>query len=350
MKKLAGIAAAAALTLMVSFSAAGETAGRDALSFRNLAGTWTMTEGEVEGWHYTAEEVGADAQLVILAKGPAERTLSYWYEDRAGNKVSFTDLPLQGRPGCLYEGCGNDAWYAEAETGTAGEAYDVTLIGEDRLLLLHFFGTADAPGVNAQWYRRSGPAWAELPGDSPSNGGEADPRPADPGAVEYGSAEAIELRGLREQIRKSGAAAGVIYLGRTAGTDAASLIRGGSDPGFLFLSRVENTEYVENEGSFVFAVIPAEEKASVAVNAWSKDASNDFVGAPGAVLYRSDSGRPVIVRGIADAGLPNLEVVVVNDNGASVSWNPELDYTGMVKTPADGSVLDLTKYTQAASR
>ena len=95
MKRTAGIAAAAVLSLLMVFPAAAETEGRDPLSYNNLAGTWTMTEGEIEGWHYTAAEVGADSQAVILAKGPDERTLSCWYEDQAGNDMSFTDLPLK---------------------------------------------------------------------------------------------------------------------------------------------------------------------------------------------------------------------------------------------------------------
>ncbi len=349
MRRTVGLAAAALLSLALAVPAAAETGSGQNLVPYGLAGTWTMTEGEIEGWHYTAEEVGADAQLVILSPGPDTYTLNYWFEDQSGNETAVTDAALTLVQNALYDGCENRDWYAEAKPAGAGEEeYCVTLLGTDRLVLMHFFKNEENPAVGMQWYRRSGPAYAELPGTSPSTGGEADPRPADPGAPEYGSAEAIELRGLREQIRQSGAAAGVIYLGRANGTEAASLIWGDSDPGFSFLRKVENTEYVETEGSFVFAVIPAEEKASVAVDAWSKDASNDYYGAAGRVLYRSDSGKPVIVKGIADAGLPNLVVSVVNDSGSQVTWNPELDYTGMVKTPADGSILDLTKYEATA--
>ncbi len=350
MKRLAGLLTGIFLALVLAVPAAAETGGGQTLVPYGLAGTWTMTEGEIEGWHYTAEEAGIDAQMIILAPGPGELSLNYWYEDKNGNSEAVTDTALTVVQGSLFDGCENSAWYAAAKPAGAGEGeeYDVTLTGTDRLVLMHFFQSGGNPAVSVQWYRRSGPAWAELPGDSPSAGGEADPRPADPGALEYGSAEAIELRGLREQIRQSGAAAGVIYLGRAEGTEAASLIWGDSDPGFSFLRKVQDTEYVESEGSFVFCVIPAEEKASVAVDEWSKDASNDYNGAAGKVFYRSDSGKPVIVKGIADAGLPNLVVSVVNDSGSMVTWNPELDYTGMVKTPAEGTILDLTKYDASA--
>lgn len=198
MKRTAGIVAAAAvLSLLLVFPAAAETEGRDPLSYNNLSGIWTMTEGEIEGWHYTTAEVGADSQLVILAKGPDERTLSCWYEDQAGNDMSFTDLPLKKVDGSLYEGCGNDAWYAAAKTGTEGEEYDVTLIGEDRLLLMHFFGTEEAPGVSAQWYQRNVPSAAAPAPDEIKGSWNASDWPDGTGTLWESSVEILNGGGMR---------------------------------------------------------------------------------------------------------------------------------------------------------
>ena len=186
MKKLAGMLAGLFLALVLAVPALAANGGK-APSPYGLLGTWTMTEGEVEGWHYTAEEVGAEAEVTVLAIGPGVITLDYLYRDRNGNENVVREAPLKLMQGSLYEGCENSSWFAEAKlTGIEmEEEYDMTLLGEDRMLLMHFFKNAEGyQGVSMQWFRRGGADRAELPGDILAAGGEKDPRPADPGAQE----------------------------------------------------------------------------------------------------------------------------------------------------------------------
>lgn len=183
MRNLAGLLAGISLALVFAFPAAAET-GRQAPVPYGLLGSWTMTEGEVEGWHYTAEEVGADAEVSILAPGPGVVTLNYRYRDRNGNEIIVRDEPLKLMQGSLYEGCENGSWFAETNPLGTGmeEEYDLTLLGEDRMILMHFFQGEGYQGVSMQWFRRGGADWTDIPGDILSSGGEADSRPADPGA------------------------------------------------------------------------------------------------------------------------------------------------------------------------
>ena len=108
-------------------------------------------------------------------------------------------------------------------------------------------------------------------------------------------------------------------------------------------------ERVVGSGGSLFCVVPRDPNASVAVNRiqWNeKTGGYDNV----EVLYRSESGEPILVFACADMGEsidPDTEVIVTNSGEEPLKWYP---YYGIVALPyssEDGRELgyDFTVYT-----
>lgn len=109
-------------------------------------------------------------------------------------------------------------------------------------------------------------------------------------------------------------------------------------------------ERVVGSGGSLFCVVPRDPNASVAVNRiqWNeKTGGYDNV----EVLYRSESGEPILVFACADMGEsidPDTEVIVTNSGEEPLKWYP---YYGIVALPyssEDGRELgyDFTVYTE----
>ena len=132
------------------------------LSPAQLAGTWLLTSGEVEGWVWDAAESQEYAVLYFLPSQDTEisaGTLTVNYESRSGwgeMRQFFYDQELTLLEEPLYEGCGNEEWSVCLgsksplnEHGYPLETeYYATLIEENTLLLQQYFTIDGGPGVS----------------------------------------------------------------------------------------------------------------------------------------------------------------------------------------------------------
>lgn len=149
--------------------------------------------------------------------------------------------------------------------------------------------------------------------------------------------------------------AGVIYLGyidAASGdfeTDAAYyktvLEKSGYLNDFPFLKEVPASAFVCSEGGQeLYCIIPQDVDASVAVNEWIVDESNDYEGETGAVLYRSDYGSPILIKCNSTEIYSDVQVTVVDNKGNSLTWRPSVSgEDGSVYTAsARGALYDFT--------
>lgn len=107
--------------------------------------------------------------------------------------------------------------------------------------------------------------------------------------------------------------------------------------------------WVQSEGDEVYLIVPRDPNASVAVNEWlmsPTSSTGPYEGEVGKVLYRSDAGDPVIVRGNISEVSPNLQICIVEEGGDSIAYIPFcslMDGTLDVP-PGSPSILDFTSY------
>ena len=156
-------------------------------------------------------------------------------------------------------------------------------------------------------------------------------------------AEEDTLTLLRQEIADSGSLLGVAYLGVMADADSDItewLADSGWTQTFPFLAELTAQQTVTQPGNEVYCIVPADEKAGLTVRAY--DLLDDASPA-GDVLYESDGGAPVCLRGNVSDIMPNMEVTVSGAGGETV-YRPALSLMdGAVSVIADGgSVYDFT--------
>ena len=156
-------------------------------------------------------------------------------------------------------------------------------------------------------------------------------------------AEEDTLTLLRQEIADSGSLLGVAYLGVMADADSDItewLADSGWTQTFPFLAELTAQQTVTQPGNEVYCIVPADEKAGLTVRAY--DLLDDASPA-GDVLYESDGGAPVCLRGNVSDIMPNMEVTVSGAGGETV-YRPALSLMdGTVSVIADGgSVYDFT--------
>ena len=117
---------------------------------------------------------------------------------------------------------------------------------------------------------------------------------------------------------------------------------------FPFLRDLPNKNIIQTPGGHeVYLIIPLDPNASVAVNQWVVSEENSFRGETGQVLYRSDSGAPILLCCNRRDDVPDTQVVIVDSDGKVLDWNPGLSLeNGRIDTKANKgpAVYDLTQY------
>jgi len=163
----------------------------------------------------------------------------------------------------------------------------------------------------------------------------------------------------RQVITDEGAVCGVYYVGGLAGgTDLAGLLAG-LEEDFPFLAEIPETNIVKTDGgNDVFLIIPGSGEATVSVSRWIIDESNDYKGAEGDLLYRSNRGQPIVlccnVSDIMPDTLVKISIPYSSGFGGDVFFNPCISLkNGRVSTQtifeldndrAHGKFTDLTPY------
>ncbi len=109
-----------------------------------------------------------------------------------------------------------------------------------------------------------------------------------------------------------------------------------------FITAISDDKTVGESYGECYVIVPADSEATVAVNLI------DFEGNEGEVLYRSESGEPVILFCNKDGFTPDAEVHITDSEGRTIVWYPQLDDEGYLYEAydLDGNLaaMDFTSY------
>lgn len=113
-----------------------------------------------------------------------------------------------------------------------------------------------------------------------------------------------------------------------------------------FLMAVEDEAVIGTSG-YLFCIVPADENATVAVNRRPWDPETESYEEP-RVLYRSESGGPILVMCPNEGWIPDTEVVITDRDGTVTVWSPYHDPGYHISQLRDGNgeslVFDFTAY------
>ena len=157
---------------------------------------------------------------------------------------------------------------------------------------------------------------------------------------------------LRQSMIETENICGVAYLGCLDGSlreEFPSLIAGTAyETDWTFLGKLPAEAFISSEGSEVYCVIPRDESAQVIVSEWLLD--DDGREREGQVLYRSQAGHPLVLRGNVSDIFPNMMLTVIAQDGSRLEYSPRLSLLdGTLVIPGvtiypEGGVSDLTVY------
>lgn len=156
------------------------------------------------------------------------------------------------------------------------------------------------------------------------------------------------LTAARQEMAASGAQCAVGYLGDLPqnGTVEDLLEASGCLEEYPFLADCPVVTY---KGPQVFCLIPRSADTAVTVEEYICDASNNYQGETGEVLFESQTGQPVILVCNQNDVLPNLQVTLVEADGAETIYQPALELCGgTVFVPAGMVFQDVSSYEQVA--
>lgn len=146
---------------------------------------------------------------------------------------------------------------------------------------------------------------------------------------EWQAARAALLAELRQEAQDHGCMAGIFYMGETDTGNLYNVLKDNSAFLWDIVYDIPEERWITTPGGVeAYCIFPVDPNASVAVNQWVCDESTGFVGKPGEVLYRSDSGDPILLLCNVNDAVPDTEVVIVDNNGNDLSFNPRMAMAG----------------------
>lgn len=101
---------------------------------------------------------------------------------------------------------------------------------------------------------------------------------------------------------------------------------------YPFIGKIPDERFLENEGEELYCIVPAKPGTAVTVCQWIVPDGSGQQGVTGQVLYESDSGAPILLRGNVDPSASNLQVTVTDPDGRSITFFP-------MTNPMDGTLL-----------
>jgi hypothetical protein len=123
----------------------------ESFDLSQLIGTWELGWTEVEG----DRDHDRAGMATITVTGDPEGTMYISYEDEGYPSDYFTQRKLDIRPGAIYDGCGNDSWYADVDhVGPYGTTYRVTVLDDGTLMMQRFWYQDGYPMVGYSWFTR----------------------------------------------------------------------------------------------------------------------------------------------------------------------------------------------------
>lgn len=113
---------------------------------------------------------------------------------------------------------------------------------------------------------------------------------------------------------------------------------------FLLTIREEN---VIGTFGYLFCIVPVDENATVAVNRRLWNPETESYEEP-EVLYRSESGSPILVMCPNEDWIPDTEVVITDSNGTVTVWSPYIDpsyhISALRNENGEDLIFDFTSY------
>ena len=113
-----------------------------------------------------------------------------------------------------------------------------------------------------------------------------------------------------------------------------------------FLLTIEPNHILGDEGQ-LFCIVPADETATVAVNRRPWNPETQSYEEP-EVLYRSESGSPILVICPNEDWIPDTEVVITDSKGTVTVWSPFLDpsyhVSALRNENGESLIFDFTSY------
>lgn len=113
-----------------------------------------------------------------------------------------------------------------------------------------------------------------------------------------------------------------------------------------FLLTIDRDHILGVEGQ-LFCIVPADENATVAVNRRPWNSETESYEEP-EVLYRSESGSPILIMCPNEDWIPDTEVIITDSNGAVTIWSPYLDPGYCISTLCNDNgeslIFDFTSY------
>ena len=113
---------------------------------------------------------------------------------------------------------------------------------------------------------------------------------------------------------------------------------------FLLAIREEN---IIGTFGYLFCIVPADEKTTVAVSRRPWNEETESYEEPD-VLYRSESGSPLLVMCPNEDWIPDTEAVITDSNGTVTIWSPYLDpsyhISAMRNDNGESLIFDFTSY------
>ena len=164
--------------------------------------------------------------------------------------------------------------------------------------------------------------------------------------VEPPEEDTITLEWLRWVMEDSPTLFAYSYLGRVDGPTGDGIMAWLEETNPEILEEVPcilETPYEQIAGSGLgelYYIVPRDETATVSVNLLQED----YQGEPeiAEILYRSESGDPVIISCNSGGFFPDVQVVIVGADGETVVWYPYVAQDGYVYGPVDENEMPLS--------
>ncbi len=134
-----------------------------------------------------------------------------------------------------------------------------------------------------------------------------------------GAIAETDMQSVEEVIQGTDYVFAVCYVGYTTNDiDSAFLSLQSRYP---LISLIPKERWVETEGGEVYCIIPKDKNATVTVNELVFDDTSETFYRVEKVLYRSEKGEPILIRGNISDIFSNIQVVVT-DSDNSVTYSP----------------------------
>lgn len=115
---------------------------------------------------------------------------------------------------------------------------------------------------------------------------------------------------------------------------------------FPFMKKIPENRIIGEKNGELYCIVPRDESATVAVNriidSW------EYSWEAGEVLYRSETGEPILVFCNSGDNIPDVQITVTGENGFATTYYPWISEAGKTVLPAEEETMvqakDFTSY------